>query len=276
MLDVLSDVANRVSLGLVIGGRGMACAHCKRDVPITLKSKGLCSACHSRLKRRGTVERAYEVRQPLCKVDGCEKKNFARNYCHEHYAATDHKLKEVWKGLRSRDKGLYPVAWDNFKSFVADIGDRPSTKHQLRRINPTQPWSKTNSKWLCAVPGGKRDTYTPERRAAYAKAWSLQNKFGLTSEDYAAKLKAQNGCCAICEQPETATNPHNGRPKELAVDHDHETGAVRGLLCVRCNRAIGYVDDSTDRLERAIAYLKFHRRPKLKLAANRDWIDVAS
>ncbi|MBM3661163.1 MAG: hypothetical protein FJW95_16895 [Actinobacteria bacterium] len=61
-------------------------------------------------------------------------------------------------------------------------------------------------------------------------------------------LEAQGGGCAICGRPE----PEGG---SLHVDHDHETGAVRGLLCFRCNGALGNLDENVERLADAIAYL---------------------
>ena len=54
----------------------------------------------------------------------------------------------------------------------------------------------------------------------------------LTEDDYAALLAAQDGRCAICRRP-----PKEGG-RRLSVDHDHATGAVRGLLCFRCNRGL--------------------------------------
>jgi hypothetical protein len=76
----------------------------------------------------------------------------------------------------------------------------------------------------------------------------LRRRFGLTLDGYAAMLEAQGGRCAICGRPEPPG-------KSLHVDHDHETGVVRGLLCFSCNAAIGKLADDVDRLQRAIAYL---------------------
>jgi hypothetical protein len=57
-------------------------------------------------------------------------------------------------------------------------------------------------------------------------------------------LQAQNGVCAICRTAEAAH-----------IDHDHVTGAVRGMLCFRCNAALGQLDDNPDVLVRAARYL---------------------
>lgn len=80
-------------------------------------------------------------------------------------------------------------------------------------------------------------------------------KFGLTPDQYREMLESQNGACAICEKPEKVVDPRNGRIKALAVDHDHSTGAIRGLLCQNCNKGIGNLGDSVETLIAAAAYL---------------------
>lgn len=62
-------------------------------------------------------------------------------------------------------------------------------------------------------------------------------KYGLTPESYAELLDAQGGVCAICERPPPGE-------RMLAVDHDHDTGEVRGLLCSNCNTALGLLGDN--------------------------------
>lgn len=89
------------------------------------------------------------------------------------------------------------------------------------------------------------------RNPAAVKKTNLRNhlrEYGLTVEEFEAMLLAQSGRCAICITPFAEV-------KEPHVDHDHKTGAVRGLLCKDCNLVLGCVDDSTDLLARAIAYL---------------------
>ena len=84
---------------------------------------------------------------------------------------------------------------------------------------------------------GKRGA--EKRRKEWRQYW-LKRNYGMSITDYEILWNAQNGVCAICKQPETAIDPHNpGNVRRLSVDHDHETGKVRGLLCQRCNVAIG-------------------------------------
>jgi len=98
-------------------------------------------------------------------------------------------------------------------------------------------------------------TYCLDCRRALGSARNL-SKYGLTTDDYIQMELDRNGLCDICKKPE----PYR---KRLSVDHDHSCcpgsescgKCIRGLLCTRCNQALGMFDDSVDRLKRAIAYL---------------------
>jgi hypothetical protein len=84
---------------------------------------------------------------------------------------------------------------------------------------------------------------------------ALRVLYGLTVEDYDRLLAEQGGVCAICRQPETRRKRRSSTEVvPLAVDHDHDTGVVRGLLCHTCNVRLGHVDDRAW-LDRALAYL---------------------
>lgn len=84
----------------------------------------------------------------------------------------------------------------------------------------------------------------------------LKQSFGLTLEQYNSMLAVQNSVCAVCGGPQTAM--YKGRILPLAVDHDHQTGKIRGLLCGRCNCGLGQFQDDPIRLQKAIVYLKYH------------------
>lgn len=81
--------------------------------------------------------------------------------------------------------------------------------------------------------------------------------YGIPVAEYDAMTKAQNGVCAICSQPETVRH-RSGKLRTLSLDHDHNTGALRELLCGKCNKALGGFGDSQEVLGRALAYLKKH------------------
>lgn len=86
----------------------------------------------------------------------------------------------------------------------------------------------------------------------------LLKQYGVTEQRYQEMFDAQNGVCAICENPEMDKYA-NGTIRDLSVDHCHNTGKVRGLLCNKCNNAIGKFKDDTEILKRAINYLVKHR-----------------
>jgi len=97
------------------------------------------------------------------------------------------------------------------------------------------------------------------------KEWASKNKvkirgnrllraYGLTNELYHDMVVEQNNLCAIC-----GSKQHGGEERFLCVDHCHDTGAVRGLLCVKCNTGLGQFLDNQDFLRNAIFYLDYHQ-----------------
>ena len=81
------------------------------------------------------------------------------------------------------------------------------------------------------------------------KSNRLKHRYGMTTDDYDRILESQNGVCAICKQKE----PIKGIT--LAVDHNHDTGAIRGLLYNKCNKGLGYFNDNPNLVETAAEYL---------------------
>jgi hypothetical protein len=91
------------------------------------------------------------------------------------------------------------------------------------------------------------------------RATRLKSKFGLSPEEYEMMIERQGGVCPICDTqlPHHLTTGTGKAPGATwsCVDHDHSTGAVRGLLCNLCNNGLGMFKDNIQQLERAIAYL---------------------
>lgn len=99
----------------------------------------------------------------------------------------------------------------------------------------------------------------PEKMRAYERKQFKKHEFrriaqryGLTEEQFHTANLAQGGLCAICGKT-------NGKHHKLAIDHCHKTGVFRGLLCKKCNSAIGWFDDSIEILSKAIDYLRKSR-----------------
>lgn len=93
----------------------------------------------------------------------------------------------------------------------------------------------------------------PEINCISATRYRLK-KYGITPEDYDAMYVRQEGKCAICRQPET--NKLKGSTARLSVDHNHQTGKIRGLLCNLCNTGLGKFKDSCKLLKAAALYVR--------------------
>lgn len=84
----------------------------------------------------------------------------------------------------------------------------------------------------------------------------LKRHFGISLEEYTQMLTEQGGHCATCDYtPPTDVIHGDVKNRKLAVDHNHATGAIRGLLCNRCNIVLGLVKDSPIILEQLVRYL---------------------
>ena len=87
----------------------------------------------------------------------------------------------------------------------------------------------------------------------------LQREYGITLADYNAQLRRQAHRCAVCRRPETTKSKRTGKPRRLAVDHDHVTGRLRGLLCHRCNILVWALEDNHTTLHAIEAYIEAFR-----------------
>jgi hypothetical protein len=90
----------------------------------------------------------------------------------------------------------------------------------------------------------------------------LKKKYGLTIECFNALAEEQGGRCAICKKEEMFSTKQGSHKMSLAVDHCHSTGKVRGLLCLKCNRALGLFEENIQNLKEAIAYVTEHKEDK--------------
>lgn len=124
-------------------------------------------------------------------------------------------------------------------------------------------------KWQCIVCETKRTYEWQEKNAARCKEnvkkrWARKSRelmdqrrnwqYGITNEIYEALLSSQGGGCGICGRKENISR--KGKPRAMSVDHCHETGAVRGLLCNNCNAAIGHLQDDVEIVLKAALYLE--------------------
>ncbi len=163
-----------------------------------------------------------------CTVDECLRPLLARGLCEMHYGR--------WR----RGTGVGPAV------LLRTPGDPDATEKACTSCGVVKPLT---------------DFYAEKRNAngrmsqckacvgAKVKSSRLLRKYGLTEADWQAMAKAQRGRCGCCGEI----------PASLVVDHCHRGGQVRALLCDRCNRLLGVVDDDQALLQKAIRFLRRHQ-----------------
>ncbi len=175
-----------------------------------------------------------------------------------------HPMFKRWQLLQRRPDALANVWQRDFWAFAAAVSPQPSGSLKLRRLDQANPMGPGNWEWS--------KTPTAEDTRAYMKAYRqdrerelrgarIQRQYGVSIDVYESMLAAQDGVCAICKQAEARfVRRGHGRTSFLCVDHDHETGAVRALLCGRCNVGIGSFNDDEETVLAAAAYLRRFKR----------------
>ncbi len=208
-------------------------------------AKGLCDTHRKRKARHGHLE-------------DTRASDWGSREKHPAYVA--------WCNLRRHHKSDMEPSWrDDFWAFARAVPEKPSGWCQAQRPDPSEPWGPGNFYWKepRRLPADRADKaeymrkWQAASRAAnpdYGKDADLRRNYGVTLEWYRAKFDEQGGVCAICAQEETAVI--RGKRISLAVDHCHDTGKVRGLLCRACNNAIGAMKHDPNLLKAAVAYLE--------------------
>lgn len=175
-----------------------------------------------------------------------------------------HPLYKLWGWHKDRNRyGMVPEWATDFWAFARGVGDRPSPDHRLRRHEIKQPLGPDNFFWEEKYARGDGNAMSRAERAAYMREYRkrrprnvrntvLKKHYGIGLHEWEAMYRQQGGVCAICLERE---GDKSQRYANLAVDHCHTTGVVRGLLCNACNRAIGFLGDDADRARRMAAYL---------------------
>src|SRR6202453_4619641 len=219
-----------------------------------------------------------------CSVRDCEKEAWQTGLCTMHYSRLrrhgdltqtrpadwgnrkGHELYDAWRELvRKKEKGR-SEAWKDFWVFVKDVGQRPGDKYVLSRADETKPFGPDNFFWRMKISvietGEDHKEYAKRYQREYrqlhpdrVKKYEMKRYFGLPPGEHEAMVEAQSGVCAICLLAETACDS-KGKARSLAVDHDHKTGNVRGLLCSNCHTSLGGFKDSPTFLRCAANYVE--------------------
>jgi hypothetical protein len=92
----------------------------------------------------------------------------------------------------------------------------------------------------------------------YQRAFDLRGKFGISIAEYDSMLAAQGERCGICQRHQSELS------RRLAVDHNHSTGRVRGLLCNACNTSLGKLREDPEIINKMLEYISKHSEPRLE------------
>lgn len=150
-------------------------------------------------------------------------------------------------------------------TYLAKVLQLSVAKHNAKKSKQTAEASKYPQGYFkekkckhCGVlfkPKAPSEHYCSDACKDYGVVEAYYKRvYGLTLKDYLDLAEAQNFTCAICNEDNFAMGMHHSGA--LVVDHDHSTGAVRGLLCHNCNRALGLLKDNKDSILRAASYLE--------------------
>jgi len=139
------------------------------------------------------------------------------------------------------------------------VCDLAAKKHRYladpaKSIARVKRWQQENADRVNAYHRARRAEPAAKRadRSGY-----LKRKYGITIEHYDELLARQGGRCAICRR--------EPRPDiSLHLDHDHESGLLRGILCFRCNNSLGDLDDDPGLLRAALRYLESYQAAEIE------------
>lgn len=181
----------------------------------------------------------------------------------------EHELYETWKWVirAYTAKNMVCERWLDFWSFVEDVGEKPDGEFKFHRHYFDKPYGPKNWRWKAKYVSTPESR---EKRKLYMRKWmaekrekdpdyehsqSLHKQYKIRSADYYEILEKQNGGCGICGRQEKSIAHTSNKVRRLTVDHCHKTGKIRGILCSRCNRGLGFFMDSIENLNAAIKYL---------------------
>lgn len=197
----------------------------------------------------------------ICSIENCGRERHARELCITHYAR--------WK----RGVSLEPEVRSRV-TVKADECSEEGCSNEVRskglcgmhyvrllRYGHTRYRDRKKTPKICSMPACDNWLYAKglcSNHYLKSRTWAT---FGLTVDDYLEILEKQGGVCRVCEQPETSRDGKSQKVRELALDHCHTSGKMRGLLCQACNTALGLFKDDPTILNRAVAYLTTSRLP---------------
>jgi hypothetical protein len=164
-----------------------------------------------------------------------------------------------WKWSRGKD-GHQATCIVCSKEKQKQYNQTYDTKHPNRRKELRKILKEENPDYFSKVDKeywSRKKQENPEAVYNLRRDRSYKNKYGISLQDYENILKEQDEVCAICSK-ENSIVKGTLKKNLLHVDHNHQTGQVRGLLCNNCNLILGMVNDDIEHLKSLISYLNKH------------------
>ena len=232
---------------------------------------GFCSKHYVRFRKNGHTESVPKTRngeRKTCGIEGCQAKYWGRGYCQKHaYRMEKFGEPNPAEIKVATPKGLYLSDGITKTCSTCHI-EKPVAEFSKQSIRPDG--LNITCKLCLSYRNNERykDPVKRQRILDNTARWRernpdadadkhLRRKYGITLAEYDELFEAQGGVCALCKKGETTKRMKKGEGRErLAVDHCHDTGRVRGLLCFKCNTAIGALGDTEEAAQNVVDYLK--------------------
>ena len=222
------------------------CTKCGKERPVedfqvrleTGKRRTDCKHCQNAYHRMRYLERLGKFKRDIRKdVREADPKKCIR-------CGVEKPLSEFT--FHNREKGQHRnFCHDCEKNWIRQYHKSPQGKEK------GQEWIANNKEKIEEYKRlYRQDAIKQERSKVYHRARWLKENFNMTVDDYMVMYETQKGQCAICGSDQ------NGNRKNFCIDHEHETGKVRGLLCHNCNVSVGLMKDSPALLRQAAEYLE--------------------
>jgi hypothetical protein len=176
-----------------------------------------------------------------CSVEDCNNQHNSKGYCSKHY----YRFKKYGDPNQRIERSNCRV--DNCNEIANAKELCPKHYYRNKTYGDPNivrfPWREDRS---CSIPYCQ---FEHEAKGYCKKHYIILKKIDISHEDYVKKTTEQNGKCMICKN-------ECSHGKTLSLDHDHESGQIRDLLCAPCNLALGGFKDSPILLRSALKYLK--------------------
>lgn len=238
------------------------------ECSVPAKSFGYCNKHYQRFKKHGDPNVLLKKPRPkICSVEGCERRHNGRGFCDTH------RRRFLQYGTPTPEGVKFPAGPGEYlsdgitKTCSTCYIEKPIADFSKQSIRPD---GLNITCKLCMKSRQEVRYRDPKKRQRILDAsarWrernpdadadkTLRRKYGITLAQYDALFAAQGGVCALCKKGETTKRRKKGEGRErLAVDHCHDTGRVRGLLCFKCNTAIGALGDTEEAAQKVVDYL---------------------